>query len=125
LGLRGCHCHRHHWYRQLQGVAEGVCCVGVAVGGQSIIVVVDSDRHGRVVCDWNLYGDLRRLMYHGGGTAKKLFTFQTILLALSKLSLALLCRMFLVAYKLAITRICKFDVLFDTVRDLNMAPSAS
>jgi len=40
--------------------------------------IVNGDCHGEVVCDWNLYGDPCRLMYHGGGTAKKLFTFQTI-----------------------------------------------
>jgi len=42
------------------------------------VAISDGGHHGDAVCDWNLYVDPRRLRYHRGGAASKLFTFQTI-----------------------------------------------
>jgi len=45
---------------------------GVAIG--------DGDRHGGVVLDRNSYGNLRSLVYHGRGTARKISSFRTIVI---------------------------------------------
>ncbi len=49
-------------------------CVPVEGG----VAVDDGNRHGGAVCDWNLYGDSRRLMYRAGVLLEKLSTFRTI-----------------------------------------------
>jgi len=43
--------------------------VGRMCSGGRGVAVVDSDRHGGVISGRNSYGNSRRLLYHGRGTA--------------------------------------------------------
>ncbi len=77
LGRKG----RKHWdacFLFIPNDAGYTWCLLSVFQRMGRFAVVNGNHHGGVVCDWNLYGDPCRLMCHGGGTAKKLFTFQTI-----------------------------------------------